>query len=144
MTASDPLAVQVGGNHYKKLAIQPMVFATANRYDPCSFSILKYVTRWRDKGGVQDLNKALHIAQMRQSPDIEQYLPEPWFITATHTQRIAMREYMERNGIPDDEARILEWLDIWVFKPAMRANAGQMVVEGLTNLIAQQEGSQNG
>lgn len=142
MTATDPLAVQVAGDHYKKLAIQPMVYATANRYDPCAFSILKYVTRWRDKGGVQDLKKALHIAQMRQVPDIEQYLPDPWFVSATRSPRIPVSEYIEKNGIPVTEAAILEWLDNWVAKG--EPVAGQMVAEGLINLIAQQEGSQNG
>lgn len=52
---------QVGGNHYKKCAIQPWDYTIANKLDYFQGSIIKYVTRWRDKGGVGDLEKALHF-----------------------------------------------------------------------------------
>jgi hypothetical protein len=55
---------QVGGNHYKKLKIQPMVYAYENKLDPLQFSVVKYVTRFRDKAGEQDLNKAKHCIDM--------------------------------------------------------------------------------
>lgn len=55
---------QVGGDHYKKLAIQPMEYAFKNRLDPLQFSIVKYVTRFRDKAGKQDLEKAKHCIDM--------------------------------------------------------------------------------
>nr|DAQ19272.1 MAG TPA: nucelotide kinase [Caudoviricetes sp.] len=55
---------QVGGDHYKKLKIQPMVYAYENKLDPLQFSVVKYVTRFRDKAGEQDLNKAKHCIDM--------------------------------------------------------------------------------
>lgn len=55
---------QVGGDHYKKLAIQPTQYAMANGLDACQFSVIKYVTRHRDKGGKKDLEKAMHFLQM--------------------------------------------------------------------------------
>lgn len=55
---------QVGGDHYKKLAIQPTQYAMANGLDACQFSVVKYVTRHRDKGGKKDLEKAMHFLQM--------------------------------------------------------------------------------
>lgn len=55
---------QVGGEHYKKLAIQPTEYAHRNRLGPCESAVVKYVTRWRDKGGVQDLDKAIHFIQL--------------------------------------------------------------------------------
>ena len=44
---------QVGGDHYKKLVIQPMEYAFKNHLDPLQFSVVKYVTRFRDKAGKQ-------------------------------------------------------------------------------------------
>lgn len=58
------LEQQVDGDHYKKLAIQPMEYSMANGLDACQHSIIKYVTRFRDKGGVRDLVKAAHVIDM--------------------------------------------------------------------------------
>ncbi len=49
---------QVGGDHYTKLAIQPMRYSMENGLDACQHTIIKYVTRFRDKGGIDDLRKA--------------------------------------------------------------------------------------
>lgn len=49
---------QVGGDHYTKMKIQPFQFSMANKLDPMQHTIIKYVTRFRDKNGIQDLEKA--------------------------------------------------------------------------------------
>lgn len=59
-----PLDVQVGGDHYKKLKIQPMEYNHANGIPFAEGSVIKYVTRWRDKGGIKDLEKAKHFIEM--------------------------------------------------------------------------------
>jgi len=59
-----PLDTQVGGDHYKKLAIQPIEYAMKNKLDPCQANVVKYVTRFRDKNGLIDLEKAEHYIQM--------------------------------------------------------------------------------
>lgn len=58
------LDVQEGGDHYKKLKIQPMEYSMANSLDACQHTIIKYVTRFRDKGGIEDLRKAKHCIDM--------------------------------------------------------------------------------
>ena len=58
------LDTQVGGNHYKSMAIQPMEFSMANELDACQHSIVKYVVRFRDKNGIADLEKAKHVIDM--------------------------------------------------------------------------------
>lgn len=58
------LDVQIGGSHYKSLAIQPMEYSMANKLDACQHTIIKYVTRFRDKGGIGDLKKARHTIDM--------------------------------------------------------------------------------
>ena len=51
---------QVGGEHYLKQVIQPWDFIAVNGLGFFEGNIIKYVTRWRDKGGVADLEKARH------------------------------------------------------------------------------------
>lgn len=53
-------ATQIGGTHYKACAIEPWDFAAANHMDGFQHAIVKYVTRWRGKDGVQALHKAKH------------------------------------------------------------------------------------
>ena len=52
---------QVGGQHYRKLRIQPWDYIAANNLGWFEGSIVKYITRHRDKGGIEDLLKARHI-----------------------------------------------------------------------------------
>lgn len=61
---TDSLKDQVGGSHYKKLAIQPVEYIQKNGLGYIEGSVVKYVTRWRDKGGVEDLKKARHFLSM--------------------------------------------------------------------------------
>ena len=55
---------QEGGDHYKSLAIQPAEYMMANNIPFMEGCVIKYVTRWRDKGGVEDLRKARHFLDM--------------------------------------------------------------------------------
>lgn len=55
---------QEGGSHYKKLAIQPMQYALANGLDYGQSNVVKYVTRFKDKHGKQDLLKARHCIDL--------------------------------------------------------------------------------
>lgn len=61
---SKPLDHQVGGEHYKNYAIQPVDYILSNEIPFCEANIIKYVTRWKDKGGVVDLRKAEHYLQI--------------------------------------------------------------------------------
>ena len=58
------LNVQVAGDHYKKQAIQPVQYIHANGIGFFEGNVIKYVTRWRDKGGIKDLEKAKHYLEM--------------------------------------------------------------------------------
>lgn len=51
---------QVGGGHYKDKAIQPWDYIAANNLGYFEGNIVKYVSRWQLKGGVDDLRKARH------------------------------------------------------------------------------------
>lgn len=58
------LQVQEGGDHYKKLKIQPVEYIHANGLPFAEGSVIKYVTRWRDKNGIADLKKARHFLDL--------------------------------------------------------------------------------
>ena len=55
---------QVGGDHYKYYKIQPMEYALKNNLNFAQANIIKYVTRYKDKNGIQDLEKALHCIEL--------------------------------------------------------------------------------
>ncbi len=58
------LKTQVGGNHYKGLAIQPAVYCQLNRLNYCESSVVQYVTRHHEKNGREDIEKAIHCLEM--------------------------------------------------------------------------------
>lgn len=60
----DPLCTQVGGSHYKTMRIQPLEFCVANKLGPCESAIVKYISRWREKGGYEDLRKIKHYVDL--------------------------------------------------------------------------------
>lgn len=56
----DVWGTQVGGNHYKEFAIQPTEFILKNKLNFAEGNIIKYVTRYKKKNGLEDLYKARH------------------------------------------------------------------------------------
>lgn len=58
--AENANARQVAGDHYKGKTIQPWDYIAANGLGYFEGNVVKYVSRWRDKGGVADLEKARH------------------------------------------------------------------------------------
>ena len=58
------LEIQEGGDHYKKLGIQPVEYIQANNLDFFQGNVVKYVTRNKDKKGAEDIRKAIHYLQM--------------------------------------------------------------------------------
>lgn len=59
-----PWETQEGGAHYKGLAIQPMRYSLENKLDAAQHTAIKYITRFRDKGGIADLRKAIHSIEL--------------------------------------------------------------------------------
>jgi hypothetical protein len=55
---------QIGGDHYKDLAIQPIEYILANNIPFTEGNVIKYVTRWRSKNGITDLKKARHMLDL--------------------------------------------------------------------------------
>jgi hypothetical protein len=60
MSANDK---QIAGNHYKKNGIQPWDYVVANNIGYLEGSAIKYITRWKDKNGIDDIRKAIHFLE---------------------------------------------------------------------------------
>lgn len=62
---SKALDVQIGGQHYTRMAIQPMEFSMRHGLNACQHTAIKYLGRYLYKSNpVEDLQKALHCCQL--------------------------------------------------------------------------------
>ena len=61
---SKPLDIQIGGNHYKDMAIQPIEYTMKNNLNFCQGNIVKYISRYKSKNGIEDLKKAKHYIDL--------------------------------------------------------------------------------
>lgn len=60
----ETLNTQVGGNHYQKYEIQPIEFIVKNNIPFLEANVIKYIVRYKDKNGLEDLKKAKHYLEM--------------------------------------------------------------------------------
>ena len=60
-TASD---FQVGGGHYKDMAIQPIDYILKNEMGYLEGNVVKYISRHTSKNGIEDIKKAIHYCQL--------------------------------------------------------------------------------
>jgi hypothetical protein len=70
------LQQQIGGDHYRAKGIQPIEYIHANNLGFCEGNVVKYVTRWKEKGGESDLRKAIHYLELLIQLETEQSLPD--------------------------------------------------------------------
>jgi len=63
------LLTQVGGDHYKKMVIQPAEFINKNKLLFAEGNAIKYICRHSEKGGIQDVDKAIHYLEMVKERD---------------------------------------------------------------------------
>lgn len=54
----------VDNSHYTRLAIQPFEYSLANGLGPAEHTVVKYVSRWRHKGGLRDLRAAIAVLEI--------------------------------------------------------------------------------
>tara|TARA_Y100001970_G_scaffold52964_1_gene66994 strand:+ start:198 stop:440 length:243 start_codon:yes stop_codon:yes gene_type:complete len=55
---------QIGGKHYKDFKIQPIEFITKNKLSFIQGNIIKYVCRFGEKNGNEDIDKAIHYCEL--------------------------------------------------------------------------------
>lgn len=61
---NDILDKQIGGSHYKKLIMQPIEFIVKAKLSYIQGNIVKYVSRYQDKNGIEDVRKSIHYAEL--------------------------------------------------------------------------------
>ncbi len=59
-----PQDKQIGGSHYKNFPIQPYEFISKNNLSFFQGCVVKYVCRYLNKAGIQDLEKIIHYCQL--------------------------------------------------------------------------------
>ena len=57
-----PLVAQEGGGHYKNRGIQPLEYTMKNNLSFCEGNVVKYISRYKSKNGIEDLAKVIHYA----------------------------------------------------------------------------------
>ena len=60
--AYNPLIAQEGGGHYKGHGIQPLEYTMKNNLSFCEGNVVKYISRYKSKNGIEDLAKVIHYA----------------------------------------------------------------------------------
>ncbi len=58
----NPLDTQEGGGHYKDRGIQPLEYTMQNNLSFCEGNVVKYISRYKSKNGIEDLAKVIHYA----------------------------------------------------------------------------------
>jgi hypothetical protein len=59
-----PQDVQIGGSHYKSFHIQPYEFISKNNLSFFQGNVIKYVCRYLNKNGIEDLEKIKHYCEL--------------------------------------------------------------------------------
>ena len=59
-----PQDKQIGGSHYKDFYIQPWTFIRKNELNPFQANVIKYVCRYLNKNGIEDINKIKHYCDL--------------------------------------------------------------------------------
>ena len=76
--SSPSLNKQEGGSHYKDLPIQPVEYIYANAIGYFEGNVIKYVSRWRKKGGIDDLRTARHYIDMLIELEVRKDKADDW------------------------------------------------------------------
>lgn len=88
-------ATQVGGDHYRSRKIQHWDFAAGHDYGYLPGQATKYLFRWRDKNGLQDLQKCQHF--LEKAIEVEGQHQDEGFIAPS------ILEFLRANDIPAEE-----------------------------------------
>ena len=57
---------QIGGSHYKDFVIQPYEFISKNDLSFFQGNVIKYVCRYLNKNGIEDLDKIIHYCELEK------------------------------------------------------------------------------
>ena len=115
-------------SYYAKLAIEPLEYAYKNKLNPYQFNAIKYITRYKDKNGIEDLQKAIHcleefkeiLCQNNTNPTVSEVSAEVKFVTDPF-------EYAYKNKFDIHQVNAL--LDIIYSNPASAITFLQKLIQ---------------
>jgi hypothetical protein len=61
-----PQDTQIGGSHYKNFKIQPYEFISKNDLSFFQGNVIKYVCRYLNKNGIEDIDKIIHYCELEK------------------------------------------------------------------------------
>ena len=61
-----PQDKQIGGSHYKDFHIQPYEFISKNNLSFFQGNVIKYVCRYLNKNGIEDIEKIIHYCELEK------------------------------------------------------------------------------
>lgn len=64
ITTTSALDMQVAGDHYRKMKIQPVEFIHANNIPFIEGNVIKYILRHEAKNGADDILKVIHYCEL--------------------------------------------------------------------------------
>lgn len=143
---SNPLGTQVDGNHYKTLAVQPVEYIHANGIGYFEGNVIKYVTRWKSKNGIKDLEKAKHfidlLIQLETESAGEDYRPDigpDWDAGEARMLHIAQNgntgeHYPNANPLAEFAGQAPEWAKVLI-QPAGCRNVYALDGEGRSHTL---------
>lgn len=76
ISSDKALDKQVGGNHYKDMPIQVVEFCQKNKLNACESNIVKYACRHTKKGGLKDVDKIIHYAELLKELEYSNETPD--------------------------------------------------------------------
>ena len=93
---------QVGGDHYKKLGVQPVELIRDINANFFQGNVIKYITRYKDKNGIKDLEKARHYLELMRElkPQTDTKLSKEYLLEA-------VANYSTGNNLGDFERDII-------------------------------------
>lgn len=118
------LDVQVGGDYYKKLGVQPIELIRDINANFFQGNVIKYITRYKDKNGIKDLEKAKHYLEL-----IEELHPDNNNNKIASYEIDRVNEYIVANKIDTDAAKIIRIVSLCRYAEINKA------IELVDNLI---------
>lgn len=96
---SKVLEKQVGGSHYKGMPFQPVELFAKTHCTAFQANIWKYISRYKNKNGKQDVEKCIHYAELAEELNANGHLSKE--------QMLAVREFCEVNRLSRRQTRIV-------------------------------------
>lgn len=126
MERKNPLEEQVGGSHYKDMLIQPIEVMTTLGWDYTQGAIFKYVARHRSKNGREDLEKAVHLANIGAEYGYDQGS------SVSCATRAYIKTYCRLMGYGQDMERLMMCIDMKMYAE---------IEESITDMISCEYGA---